>query len=79
MILFSVNDLTVRFGDVSVVDKISFEIHMGETFALVGESGSGKSMTALAALNLLPHNAIVESDSMRLQNENLVQLSEKNW
>ena len=79
MILFAVNDLTVRFGDVSVVDKISFEIHAGETFALVGESGSGKSMTALAALNLLPHNAIVESDSMRLQNENLVQLSEKNW
>lgn len=79
MILFAVNDLTVRFGDVPVVDKISFEIHAGETFALVGESGSGKSMTALAALNLLPHNAIIESDSMRLQNENLAQLSEKNW
>jgi ABC-type microcin C transport system duplicated ATPase subunit YejF len=78
MSLFAVNDLTIRFGNTFVVDKISFEIHAGETFALVGESGSGKSMTALAALNLLPHNAIVES-SMRLQNENLSQLVERDW
>jgi len=77
--LFSVENLTIRFGDTFVVDKISFEIHAGETFALVGESGSGKSMTALAALNLLPHNAVIKSDSMCLQNENLAQLSEKEW
>ncbi|MGB4497451.1 MAG: dipeptide ABC transporter ATP-binding protein, partial [Methylococcaceae bacterium] len=79
MSLFAVENLTVRFGETFVVDKISFEIQAGETFALVGESGSGKSMTALAALNLLPHNAIVESETMRLQNENLSQLSENDW
>lgn len=79
MSLFTVDNLTIRFGDTFVVDKISFEIHAGETFALVGESGSGKSMTALGALNLLPHNAVIKSDSMRLQNENLAQLSEKEW
>jgi ABC-type microcin C transport system duplicated ATPase subunit YejF len=78
MTLFAVNDLTVRFGDTLVVDNISFEIHAGETFALVGESGSGKSMTALAVLNLLPHNAVVQS-YMRLQNENLSQITEKDW
>lgn len=79
MSVFAVENLSVRFNDSVVVDKISFEIQAGETFALVGESGSGKSMTALAALNLLPHNAIVESDSMTLQNENLVHLFEKEW
>jgi len=77
--LFNVKNLSVSFNELPVVDKISFEIHAGETFALVGESGSGKSMTALAALNLLPHNAIIQSESMTLQSENLSQLAEKDW
>lgn len=79
MSLFAVENLTVQFGGVRVVAGVSFEIQKGETFALVGESGSGKSMTALAALNLLPHNAVVKTDSMRLQNEELAQLSENDW
>ncbi|MDQ5939816.1 MAG: peptide/nickel transport system ATP-binding protein ddpF [Pseudomonadota bacterium] len=77
--LFTVKDLTVKFNDVSVVDEISFEIHAGETFALVGESGSGKSMTALAALNILPYNAVVDSTVMILQNDNLAHFSEQEW
>ncbi len=77
--LFAVENLSVSFNDLPVVDKISFDIYAGETFALVGESGSGKSMTALAALNLLPHNAFVQRDSMRLENEDLSQCSEKEW
>jgi ABC-type microcin C transport system duplicated ATPase subunit YejF len=77
--LFTIKNLHVYFGDVPVVDGIDFDIYAGETFALVGESGSGKSMTALAALNLLPHNAVVNINTMRLKNTNLVQLSEQEW
>lgn len=79
MSLFAVENLSVQFGNTRVVDQISFEIEAGETFALVGESGSGKSMTALAALNLLPHNANMKSHAMRLQNIELMQLAEKDW
>ena len=79
MSLFAVENLTIRFAETVVVDKVTFEIHEGETFSLVGESGSGKSMTALAALNLLPHNAIIESKTRYLGNENLAELSEKEW
>lgn len=79
MSLFAVENLTVQFGNVFVVTGVSFEIAKGETFALVGESGSGKSMTALAALNLLPHNAVMKTNSLRLQNEDLAQLSENDW
>jgi microcin C transport system ATP-binding protein len=57
--LLSVQDLSVAFrqdGRVSLaVDRVSFEVHAGETVALVGESGSGKSVSALSVLKLLPY------------------------
>ena len=36
------------------VDGVSYHIHAGETVCLVGESGCGKTVSALAALGLIP-------------------------
>ena len=47
--MISVRDLTVRFGDTTVLHGVSFDVAEGESFALLGESGSGKS-TILKAL-----------------------------
>jgi len=47
--MISVQDLTVRYGDSTVLHGISLNVAQGESFALVGESGSGKS-TILKAL-----------------------------
>jgi microcin C transport system ATP-binding protein len=57
MSLITVDNLTVSFGDRTVVDRVSFTLDRGETLALVGESGSGKSLTALSLLQLLPPGA----------------------
>jgi microcin C transport system ATP-binding protein len=57
MSIITVDDLTVSFGDRTVVDRVSFTLDRGETLALVGESGSGKSLTALSLLQLLPPGA----------------------
>ena len=75
--LLSVEQLSVTFNHTqTVVDGISFTIYAGETFALVGESGSGKSMTALSILRLLPNNARLTAQSIKLQDDELLMHSE---
>lgn len=58
--LLKIDQLSVRFADnPPALQQVSLTLNRGETLALVGESGSGKSVTALAALGLLPANAKV--------------------
>ncbi len=61
--LLAVRDLSIRFpdryGEVAVVDGLSFTVRQGETLGLVGESGCGKSITSLAVMGLLARGAEV--------------------
>ena len=60
--LLEVRDLTVRYGSVHgadrggapAVDRVSFDLAVGETLGLVGESGCGKSSLARALVGLAP-------------------------
>ncbi len=56
--LMDIRQLSVRFGESTVVDEVSYQIAPGEKFALVGESGSGKTVSALAMMGLLPEAKI---------------------
>ena len=78
--LLSVCDLAVEFRvddatRLRAVKGVSFDIPVNATVGLVGESGSGKSVSALAIMGLLPHNATVGPASVvTYQGRNLLTL-----
>jgi len=43
MSLLELENVTLRFGGVTAVNKVSFAVEEGEVFALVGPNGAGKS------------------------------------
>jgi branched-chain amino acid transport system ATP-binding protein len=41
--LLDVRDLTLRFGNVTAFENVSFDVHHGELFAVIGPNGAGKT------------------------------------
>ncbi|MEV0950024.1 dipeptide ABC transporter ATP-binding protein [Promicromonospora sp. NPDC050249] len=61
-----ISDLTVRTGSGRpLLSDVSLRVAPGERVGLIGESGSGKTMTALAALGLLP-DGVAATGQVRL-------------
>jgi ribosome-dependent ATPase len=48
------HDLTMRFGDFTAVDHVSFRIARGEIFGFLGSNGCGKTTTMKMLTGLLP-------------------------
>ncbi|MFS2225809.1 ABC transporter ATP-binding protein [Pantoea sp. B65] len=61
----------------TVIRDVSFTLWPGETLAIVGESGSGKSVTSLSIMRLLAPRQSRISGSVRLNDRELLTLSDK--
>jgi oligopeptide/dipeptide ABC transporter ATP-binding protein len=72
-------EIPTRDGVVRPVRGVTLAVDAGETLALVGESGCGKSMTALAAIGLLPVGARIGGGEIRLRERRLNDLDEAGW
>ncbi len=57
MSLLQIKNLSLSIHQTEILKDVSLSIDSGEIVAITGESGSGKSMTALAAMQLLPNGA----------------------
>jgi len=56
-IAIEATDLTMRFGDFTAVDRVSFKIQRGEIFGFIGSNGCGKSTTMKMLTGLLSPTA----------------------
>jgi zinc transport system ATP-binding protein len=54
-----VSGLTVRFGERTVLEKLSFEVPSGSTLAVIGPNGSGKTVLFKALIDAVPFEGSV--------------------
>jgi branched-chain amino acid transport system ATP-binding protein len=53
-VLLAVTDLEVRYGAITAIKGISFDVREGEVVALLGANGAGKTTTQKAVSGMLP-------------------------
>ena len=81
--ILEVKDLNVTFHargqEIRAVRGVSLEVCPGEILGIVGESGSGKSVTMKAVLGILPENASIKAESLKLSGTEMTKLSEEEY
>ncbi|TGY44418.1 ABC transporter ATP-binding protein [Clostridium sartagoforme] len=79
--LLEVKNLKTSFrthiGDVQAVRGVSFHLDKGEALGIVGESGCGKSVTMMSIMRLLADNAMIDSDAIIFNGQDISNPTEK--
>lgn len=74
-----VKDLETTFflksGPFRAVNRISYDIHQGETLGIVGESGCGKSVTSFSLMRLIENPGQITHGSFHLNGTDILKLS----
>lgn len=75
--MLATESLTKRFGGITAVDDVSFEIEEGELAALIGPNGAGKS----TLFNLVAGYYTPDDGTVRFKTENVTDLTptERTW
>ncbi len=74
-----VDHLKVTYGEKLAVDDVSFSLSDGKIYVIVGESGSGKTTLLRTIGGLLKNEGKIVSGEIKLKEQNLAHLSEKEW
>ncbi|GGH24884.1 amino acid/amide ABC transporter ATP-binding protein 1, HAAT family [Cribrihabitans marinus] len=68
MSLLAVEDVTLKFGGLTAVNRLSFAVDAGEIFAIVGPNGAGKS----TVFNLISRFYTPQSGALRFDGHDLL-------
>lgn len=60
--LLTATDVTVRFGGVTAVSSVSFDVRRGEFFAIIGPNGAGKTTLFNCLSGLVPYTGSIDFD-----------------
>lgn len=66
-VLLEVDNLVKKYGDLTAVNRLSFDVEPGEAFGLLGPNGAGKSTTMMMICGLLA----ADSGEVRLEGRRL--------
>ena len=68
MAMIRVNNTTRKYGNLTAVDDVSFEVHKNEIVGFVGPNGAGKStMLKMLSTFLLPNEGRIEIDGINVK------------
>ncbi len=77
--VLNIKNLSVSFktarGVLKALRNVNFDIGEQQIVGLVGESGCGKSTVINSILNLLAYNAVIESGTIDLMGENILDMT----
>src|ERR1700758_3899448 len=63
--LLELSDVSVRFGGLTAIDRVSLEMAPGEVCALIGPNGAGKS----TLFNAVAGNTSIDSGQIRFRGD----------
>lgn len=75
--LLDVQNLSVVFGQTSVLKDINLTLSRDEVLGIVGETGAGKSVLARALIGMLPPGGEVASGDVKLEGRSISRLAGK--
>jgi phospholipid/cholesterol/gamma-HCH transport system ATP-binding protein len=70
--IISVRDLTIGYGDETIMENVSFKVNRGEIFVILGRSGCGKTTLFKAMIGLIP----ARSGEIQIEDEVVTPVSE---
>ncbi|QDP97216.1 ABC transporter ATP-binding protein [Microlunatus elymi] len=76
-IILEIDQLSVDFGKLRAVDRVSLTVREGDICALAGESGCGKSTLAYSLLGMVPPPGVVSFGQVRYRGQVLTAMSSR--
>lgn len=75
--MLKASHITVRYGEHTVVDDLSFEVHEGQWLMLAGPNGAGKSTLIKAISQGVPYTGTIDLEGRNIRQYKAAQLARR--